>query len=111
MILNNPGNASPIIVNAIEQKGTWKKFAQEAAYWKFKFWCVDMAGYLKEKKIAPVLYKIAENKNEKEEIRKRAVIALSQMKQKTFLRKLFEATRENRIREEIARAILKTENK
>ncbi|MCD6413295.1 MAG: HEAT repeat domain-containing protein [Elusimicrobia bacterium] len=107
MILDNPHDAAPAIVSAIEEKGIWKKFAGEKAYWKFKFWCVDIAGYLKEKKIASLLYEIADDKTEKKEIRNRAIISLSQMKQKNFLRKLFETTHEDYLREEIARAILK----
>lgn len=77
-----------------------------SSFWKFRFWCVDMAGYLKNGKLAQILYSVVADRNERLEIRMRAVVSLREMKKKPMLKKLFLKTKEVSIREEVAKAIL-----
>jgi len=96
----------PFVAEVILGKGQWLVAAKQPSFWKFRFWCVDMAGYLKDKKLAEILYSSAFDKKEPPEIRKRAVLSLREMRKKQFLRELFLKTEETSIREEVAKALL-----
>ncbi len=106
VLLENPKAAAPFIADAIEGKNSWSVRKNEPYYWKFRYWCVDMAGYLNEKKFAGMLSSIVSRGNEKNELRVRSVRTLREMKAKAVLRKLFLKMDNSAAREEIARALL-----
>ena len=97
---------SPFVAEVILRRGQWSASSKHPLFWKFRFWCVDMAGYLKDKKLAEILYSAAADRKELPEIRMRAVISLREMKKKQFLKELFLKTEEVFIREKVAKALL-----
>ncbi|MCD6311939.1 MAG: hypothetical protein J7M11_05720, partial [Elusimicrobia bacterium] len=106
VLLENPKAAAPFIAGAVEGRNSWSGIKNEEYYWKFRYWCVDMAAYLNEKKFAGMLSAIVSRENEKNELRVRAVRTLREMKAKAVLRNLFFQTDNSAVREEIAKALL-----
>jgi len=106
VILERTAAAAPFIAEVLLLKGQWASYVNPSSFWKFRFWCVDMAGYLKNGKLARILYSVAADRNERLEIRMRAVISLREMRKKRLLKELFLKTKEVSIREEVAKAIL-----
>jgi len=106
VLLEEPKAAAPFVADAIYGKNLWSGRKSEPYYWKFRYWCVDMAGYLKEKRFAGMLSSIVSGVNERNELRIRAVKALREMKAESILKKLFFQTDNSAVREEIAKAIL-----
>jgi len=106
ILLEDPSSAIPFIADAIEGRDLWAGLRGEAYYWKFRYWCVDMAGYMGERQFDAILASIVSREEEKDELRIRAVRTLREMKAKENLRKLFTETDNPAVREEIAQAIL-----
>ncbi|MBA3066701.1 hypothetical protein KJ633_07675 [bacterium] len=106
VLLDNPKAAVPFIADAIEGKNLWSTKKNELYYWKFRYWCIDMAGYLNDKNFAEMLSSIISSENEKNELRVRSVRTLREIKAKSVLKNLFMETGNSAIREEIARALL-----
>ncbi|MFH1352942.1 MAG: hypothetical protein ABIH68_05130 [bacterium] len=105
-LLEEASDSAPFVAEVILGREQWSAGALQPLFWKFRFWCVDMAGYLKDKKFAEILYSVAADRNERPEIRMRAVISLREMRMKQFLRELFLKTEDVSIREEVAKSIL-----
>ena len=106
LILNERKYAAPLIAEVILSTGAWSNKASLPYFWKFRFWCIDMAGYLRKKTIVRVLYDIAGNRNEDKKLRIRAVLSLKELSEKKLLRNLFLKTGQPEVREEIAKSIL-----
>ena len=106
VLLEEPKAAAPFIADAIYGKNLWSGRKSEPYYWKFRYWCVDMTGYLKEKRFVPILSSIVSGVNERNELRIRAVKALREMKAESILKKLFFQTDNSAVREEIAKAVI-----
>ncbi|MFH1957918.1 MAG: hypothetical protein ABIJ15_05535 [bacterium] len=105
-LLEEAGDSAPFVAEVILGREQWAAQAKQPLFWKFRFWCVDMGGYLKDKKLAEILYSVAADRNERPEIRMRAVLSLREMRMKHFLRELFLETEDVSIREEVAKSIL-----
>ncbi|MBU2528681.1 hypothetical protein KKF70_04760 [bacterium] len=106
VLLDHPSAAAPFIADAIEGRDLWSGIKGESYYWKFRYWCIDMAGYMDERQFAGMLASIVSREDEKDELRIRAVMTLREMKEKESLRKLFMEMKNSAVREEIARALL-----
>ena len=104
-ILDESKNASSFIAGAILKTGRWRA-ALKNSDWRFRYWCVDMAGYLKDRKLAEVLYSVALDGRERPEVRVRAVKSLREFKNRYYLKKLLRRVSKSGVREEIAKAIL-----
>ncbi len=105
-LLEEEGDSAPFVAEVILGREQWSSGAPQPSFWKFRFWCVDMAGYLMDKKLAEVLYAVAADRNERPEIRMRAVLSLREMRMEQFLRELFLMTEDVSVREEVAKSIL-----
>ncbi|MEA2081952.1 MAG: hypothetical protein U9O97_04375 [Elusimicrobiota bacterium] len=106
VLLEEPKAAAPFIADAIACKNLWNGRNGGAYYWKFRYWCVDMAGYLNDEKFAEMLFLIASGNGEKDKLRVRAVKSLREMKARSSLKKLFLKTDNPAVREETAKALL-----
>jgi len=105
-IIDQKENSVPFLCEAITAQGSWGREKINPLYWKFKYWCVDVAGYIKDKNLVALLMDIVMDKGERTDIRIRAVRSLKELNQKKQLKEIFDFVENSSIREEIAKVIL-----
>ncbi|RLD17211.1 MAG: hypothetical protein DRI36_04500 [Caldiserica bacterium] len=93
-------------------------FVIEALYlsknFNYKYWLVDILGYLKDKRNILPLLSIVEDENEEIEIRKRAVESVAEIGGKEaikFLKDSYKIVKNEEVKEKIAEVIVKLEER
>jgi len=105
-IIDQKENSVFFLCEAITGVGKWSREKENPLYWKFKYWCVDIAGYIKDKNLVALLMDIVMDKSERTDVRIRAVRSLKELNEKKQLKKIFDFVENSSVREEIAKVIL-----